>query len=74
LAALFLRRKIPLILLVAFLVGGCVISIRQAALANDLVISSLNQQVEIIAEIRSDPLIRSGKVFGSAKMQIDKVF
>ena len=55
-------------MLVAFLVGGCVISIRQAALANDLVISSFNQQVEIIAEIRSDPLIRSGKVFGSAKM------
>ncbi len=63
-----MRRKIPLILLVAFLVGGCIISIRQAALANDLVISSFNQQVEIIAEIRSDPLIRSGKVFGSAKM------
>ena len=67
-AALILRKRIPLILLVAVLVGGSVISIRQAALANDLVISSFNQQVEIVAQIRNDPLIRSGKVFGSTKM------
>ena len=71
---LFLRKKIWLILLIAALVGGSLISIRQAALANNLVISLFNEKVEIIAEIRSDPLVRSGKVFGSNKMPDQQSF
>ena len=74
LGALFLRRKIWLVLLIAALVGGSLISIRQAALANNLVISLFNQKVEITAEIRSDPLVRSGKVYGSTKMPDQQSF
>ena len=74
LGALFLRKKIWLVLLIAALVGGSLISIRQAALANNLVISLFNQKVEITAEIRSDPLVRSGKVYGSTKMPDQQSF
>jgi competence protein ComEC len=74
LAALYLRQKIWLILIIAALIGGSLMSIRQATLANNLVISLFNQKVEIVAEIRSDPLIRGGKVFGSTKMPDQQSF
>ena len=39
-----------------------------------MVISLFNEKVEVIAEIRSDPLVRSGKVFGSTKMPDQQSF
>ena len=62
------------ILLIALLVGGSVISIRQAALSNDLVISNFNQKVEISGSIRSDPLIKTGKIRGSTRLPDQQSF
>jgi len=55
-------------------VGGSVISIRQAALSNELVISNFNQKVEISGVIRSDPLIKVGKIRGSIKLPDQQSF
>ncbi len=54
--------------------GGSVISIRQAALSNEMVISNFNQKVEISAVIRSDPLIKVGKIRGSIKLPDQQSF
>jgi competence protein ComEC len=62
------------ILLIALLIGGSVISIRQAALTNNLVISNFNQKVEISGVIRSDPVIRVGKIRGSIKLPDQQSF
>jgi len=51
-----------------------VISIRQAALTNNLVISNFNQKVEISGVIRSDPVIRVGKIRGSIKLPDQQSF
>ena len=50
------------------------ISIRQAALTNNLVISNFNQKVEISGVIRSDPVIRVGKIRGSIKLPDQQSF
>jgi len=60
--------------LIALLIGGSVISIRQAALTNNLVISNFNQKVEISGVIRSDPVIRVGKIRGSIKLPDQQSF
>jgi competence protein ComEC len=62
------------ILLIALLVGAAAISIRQAALSHGLVTSNFNQKVEISGVIRSDPLIRVGKVRGSIKLPDQQSF
>ena len=54
--------------------GGSLISIRQAALSNKLVISNFNQKIEISGSIRSDPLIRTGNIRGSAKLPDQQSF
>jgi competence protein ComEC len=72
-AALFNKRSWS-ILLIALLVGGSAISIRQAALTNQLVVSNFNQKVTISAVIRSDPIVRIGKVRGSAKLPDQQSF
>ena len=72
-AALFNQRSWS-ILLIALLVGGCAISIRQASLSNQLVVSSFNQKVTISAVIRSDPVVRIGKVRGSTKFPDQQSF
>jgi competence protein ComEC len=71
--ALFNKRAWS-ILLIALLVGGSAISIRQAALTNQLVVSNFNQKVTISAVIRSDPIVRIGKVRGSAKLPDQQSF
>jgi competence protein ComEC len=71
--ALFNKRSWS-ILLIALLVGGSAISIRQAALTNQLVVSNFNQKVTISAVIRSDPIVRIGKVRGSAKLPDQQSF
>ena len=60
--------------MIALLIGGSVISIRQAALTNNLVISNFNQKVEISGVIRSDPVIRVGKIRGSIKLPDQQSF
>lgn len=72
-AALFNKRSWS-ILLIALLVGGSAISIRQAALSNQLVVSNFNQKVTISAVIRSDPIVRIGKVRGSVKLPDQQSF
>jgi len=54
--------------------GGSVISIRQAALSNELVITSFNQRVEIKGVIRSDPVIKTGKIRGSTRLPDQQSF
>ena len=71
--ALFNKRSWS-ILLIALLVGGSAISIRQAALSNQLVVANFNQKVTISAIIRSDPVVRMGKVRGSAKLPDQQSF
>ena len=71
--ALF-NRKSWSILLIALLVGGSAISIRQAALSNQVVVSNFNQKVKISAVIRSDPVVRIGKVRGSIKLPDQQSF
>ena len=72
-AALFNKRSWS-ILLIALLVGGSAISIRQAALSNQLVVSNFNQNVTISAFIRSDPIVRNGKIRGSTKLPDQQSF
>ncbi len=60
--------------MIALLIGGSVISIRQAALTNNLVISNFNQKVEISGVIRGDPVIRVGKIRGSIKLPDQQSF
>jgi competence protein ComEC len=55
-------------LLVAILVGSCVISIRQFALNNQLLISYFNTQVEVEGVIQTDPIAKEGNVVGSNKL------
>ena len=71
--ALFNKRSWS-ILLIALLVGGSAISIRQAALSNQVVVSNFNQKVTISAIIRSDPVIRIGKIRGSTRLPDQQSF
>ena len=73
LLALF-NRKNWSILLIALIIGGLVISVRQAALSNQLIISNFNQKVEISGKITSDPVVRIGKVRGSSKLPDQQSF
>ena len=50
------------------LVGSCVISIRQFALNNQLLISYFNTQVQIEGVIQTDPVTKEGNVVGSNKL------
>lgn len=43
-------------------------------MTNDLVISSFNQRVEISGVIRSDPVVRTGKIRGSTKLPDQQSF
>ena len=71
--ALF-NKKSWSILLIALLVGGSLISIRQAALSNSFLISKFNQRVEISGVIRGDPATRAGQVRGSIKLPDQQSF
>jgi len=55
-------------LLIAVLVGSCVITIRQFALNNQLLISYFNTQVEVEGVIQTDPIAKEGNVVGSSKL------
>jgi len=72
--AILLNRKTWSILLIAVLVGGSAISIRQMALTNQIVVSHFNQKVQISAVVRSDPIVRIGKIRGSAKLPDQQSF
>ena len=72
--AILLNQKTWSILLIAVLVGGSAISIRQMALTNQIVVSHFNQKVQISAVVRSDPIVRIGKIRGSAKLPDQQSF
>jgi competence protein ComEC len=55
-------------LLLAVLVGSCLISIRQLALNNQFLVDHFNQKVSIEGVIQSDPYIKIGKVVGSNRL------
>ena len=50
------------------MVGSCVISIRQFALNNQLLITYFNTQVQIEGIIQTDPIAKEGNVVGSNKL------
>jgi len=53
------------ILLIAALVGITIVSFRQSALHNQLIISKINSTVLISGLVRSDPQLKPGQVVGS---------
>ena len=55
-------------MLLAVLVGSCLISIRQLALNNQFLVNHFNVKVEIEGVIQSDPYIKIGKVVGSNRL------
>ena len=55
-------------MLLAVLVGSCLISIRQLALNNQFLVNHFNQKVSIEGVIQSDPHIKIGQVIGSNKL------
>ena len=55
-------------MLLAVLVGSCLISIRQLALNNQFLVNHFNVKVEIEGVIQSDPYIKTGKVVGSNRL------
>ena len=55
-------------MLLAVLVGSCLISIRQLALNNQFLVDHFNQKVSIEGVIQSDPYIKIGKVVGSNRL------
>ena len=55
-------------MLLAVLVGSCLISIRQLALNNQFLVDHFNQKVSIEGVIQSDPYIKIGKVIGSNRL------
>lgn len=48
--------------------GSGAIGIRQAALSSDLLLNKLNEQVLIEGVIKSDPILKTGRVVGSRKL------
>ena len=65
---IYYRKNSITFLLIAVLVGSCVISIRQFALNNQLLISYFNTQVQIEGVIQTDPVTKEGNVVGSNKL------
>ena len=65
---LYNRKKGFVILLLAVLVGSCLISIRQLALNNQFLVNHFNEKVELEGVIQSDPYIKTGKVVGSHRL------
>ena len=55
-------------MLLAVLVGSCLVSIRQLALNNQFLINHFNEKIEIEGIIQSDPYIKLGKVVGSHRL------
>jgi competence protein ComEC len=65
---IYYRKNSITFLLIAVLVGSCVISIRQFALNNQLLISYFNTKVQIEGIIQTDPITKEGSVVGSNKL------
>jgi competence protein ComEC len=59
------RKRTFHILILTFLVGIFLIWIKQSSLENQFLTSKFNQVVEIQGLVRSDPVLKSGKIFGS---------
>ena len=59
------RKSTAFIFLLTILVGILIVWIKQVSLENKYLSTQFDNLVEIEAEVRSDPVLRSGQVFGS---------
>ena len=59
------RKSSAFIFLLTILVGILIVWIKQVSLENEYLSNQFDNLVEIEAEVRSDPVLRSGQVFGS---------
>ena len=69
--SVFYRSRSFSILLIAVVAGSGAMALRQAALNNDLLLSKLNADVSIEGIIKSDPILKKGRVVGSRKLHDD---